>query len=273
MIDVVGSEEFSGNPLAVVHDADRLSDDEMLTITRWFNLSETAFLVEPTSSEADYRVRIFTLRGELPFAGHPTLGACHGWLIANEDHNEDEVVQECGIGLVRLRRGEMLSFKAPPLIRSGPVEDHLLDDALGVLGITRDAAVAAEWVDNGPGWMGILVADRDAVMALKPDIGRQRGTDQLDIGVVAPAGADSDVDFEVRAFFADGSGGFLEDPVTGSLNASLGQWLIGSGRAPDSYIAAQGTALGRAGRAYLSKDDDGVWVGGATVSHVTGEID
>jgi len=272
MIDVFGSGAFSGNPVAVVHDAEGLSTDEMMAITRWLNLSETTFLLPPTTDEADYRVRIFTLLEELPFAGHPTLGTCHAWLSTGGVPAGDAVVQECGIGLVPLRRGERLSFAAPPLIRSGPVDESFLGDVATVLGIDPASIVDAEWVDNGPGWVGILLEDRESVLALQPDVGRYGGSERLMIGVAAPHTESGDVDFEVRAFFPDDKLQLIEDPVTGSLNASLAQWLIGSGRAPASYVAAQGTAIGRAGRIHISSDRTDVWVGGATVTHVSGEI-
>lgn len=272
MVDVFGSGPVSGNPLAVVHDAEDLSTDEMLAITRWLNLSETVFLVPPSTSEADYRVRIFTLRGELPFAGHPTLGSCHAWLEAGGGPRSEEIVQECGAGLVRLRSGERLAFAAPPLVRTGPVSPDVLANVAGVLGIEDADVVAAEWVDNGPGWVGVLIDDHQRVLSLRPDVTRSRDDNPLDIGVVGPHPKGGDVDFEVRAFFSDALGRLVEDPVTGSLNASLGQWLIGSGRAPSSYIAAQGTVLGRAGRAHISSDGSDVWVGGSTVTVVSGEI-
>jgi len=272
IVDVFGSGAFSGNPVAVVHDADGMTTDEMMAITRWMNLSETTFLLKPTNAEADYRLRIFTLRGELPFAGHPTLGSCHAWLTAGGEPAGEGVVQECGIGLVSLRTGERLSFAAPPLISEGPVDDAFVREVASVLGIEMAAIVDAHWVDNGPGWVGILLSDRDSVLALEPDISRYAGQSGLDIGVVAPHGTNSDIDFEVRAFFSNDRNEFVEDPVTGSLNASLAQWLIGSGRAPDSYIAAQGTALGRAGRIHITSDESDVWVGGSTVTHVSGEI-
>ena len=272
MIDVFGSGAFTGNPVAVVHDAEGLSTDEMMEITRWLNLSETTFLLRPTTGEADYRVRIFTLRGELPFAGHPTLGTCHAWLSAGGVPKGEAIVQECGIGLVTLKRQEQLSFAAPPLIRSGPVDEPFVAGVAAVLGIDPVTIVDAEWVDNGPGWVGILLEDRESVLALEPDIGRYSGSKQLDIGVVAPHPDGSDADFEVRAFFSDDKLQLVEDPVTGSLNASLAQWLIGSGRAPGSYIAAQGTAIGRAGRVFITSDGSDIWVGGATVTHISGEI-
>ncbi len=272
MIDVFGSGAFTGNPVAVVHDAEGLSTDEMMEITRWLNLSETTFLLPTTTDEADYRVRIFTLRGELPFAGHPTLGTCHAWMSAGGQPSDGSVIQECGIGLVSLRTRDRLSFAAPPLIRSGPLDERSLGEVAAVLGIEPAAIVDADWVDNGPGWVGILLEDRESVLALEPDISRYSGSGQLDIGVIAPHPHGSDVDFEVRAFFSDDKLQLVEDPVTGSLNASLAQWLIGSGRAPDSYIAAQGTAIGRAGRIYITRDRSNIWVGGSTVTHVTGVI-
>jgi PhzF family phenazine biosynthesis protein len=272
MIDVFGSGAFTGNPVAVVHDAEGLSTNEMMEITRWLNLSETTFLFAPTTDEADYRVRIFTLRGELPFAGHPTLGTCHAWMSAGGQPSEGTVTQECGIGLVPLRTRDRLSFAAPPLIRSGPVDEGFLEGIAAVLGIDSATIVDAEWVDNGPGWVGILLESPESVLGLEPDIGRYGGSSQLDIGVIAPHPRGSDVDFEVRAFISDDKLQLVEDPVTGSLNASLAQWLIGSGRAPDSYVAAQGTAIGRAGRIYITRDRSGIWVGGSTVMHVSGVI-
>jgi PhzF family phenazine biosynthesis protein len=273
MIDVFGSGALLGNPLAVVHDAQGLTSEEMLAITRWMNLSETAFLLPATNDVADYRVRIFTLAGELPFAGHPTLGACHAWLSAGGSPRGDVIVQECGIGRVQLKRGERLCFAAPPLIRSGPVDVSYMDGVAAVLGISLDAVVATEWVDNGPGWVGVLLEDDEAVLSLRPDIGRHEGDDPLFIGVVGPHPHGGDVDFEVRAFFSDDKGQLIEDPVTGSLNASLAQWMIGSGSAPVSYVAAQGTAIGRAGRIHLAQDETGTWVGGSTVTIVSGRID
>jgi PhzF family phenazine biosynthesis protein len=273
MVDVFGSGAFSGNPLAVVHGADGLSADEMLAITRWLNLSETTFLLPPSSKEADYRVRIFTLLGELPFAGHPTLGSCHAWLSAGGTPRGDFIIQECGIGLVELRDDERLAFAAPPLIRSGPVDDAYVDQVAAVLGINPEVIVATEWVDNGPGWVGVLVENHEVVLSLQPDIGRYRGDGQVDIGVIGPHPQDSEVDFEVRAFFSNDQGQLIEDPVTGSLNASLAQWLIGGGRAPASYVAAQGTALGRAGRIHITSDESHIWVGGSTLTLITGTID
>lgn len=271
-VDVFGAASLSGNPLAVVHDADGLTADEMQAIARWMNLSETSFLMPPTTDDADYRVRIFTLRSELPFAGHPTLGTCHAWLEAGGVPQAETIVQECGLGLIELRRTDQLAFAAPPLLRSGTVDEPDVARVQAVLGLDADDVVATEWVDNGPGWIGVLLEDREAVLALKPDIARDRVGGQLEIGVIGPHPDGSDVDFEVRAFFADHLGRLNEDPVTGSLNASLAQWLIGTGRAPASYVASQGTALGRSGRISITADGDRIWVGGSTRTVVEGTL-
>jgi PhzF family phenazine biosynthesis protein len=265
-VDVFTSAPLRGNPVAVVHDADGLDDATMQLFARWTNLSETTFLLAPTTAEADYRVRIFTPGEELPFAGHPTLGSCHAWLEAGgEARVRDVVVQECAAGLVRVRRTtEGLAFAAPPLIRSGPVDPELLHHLADVLGIDRGAVVDAAWVDNGPGWVGVLLASAEEVLALRP-----RGVD-LDVGVVGPYPAGSPIAFELRAFFQV-AGAAVEDPVTGSLNASVAQWLLGSGRASAPYVAAQGTAIGRQGRIHVSQDDDGTWVGGTTTTVLVGD--
>jgi PhzF family phenazine biosynthesis protein len=274
-VDVFGDGPLSGNPLAVVIDAGELSTEQMLRFTRWANLSETTFLLPPTTPEADYRVRIFTLAGELPFAGHPTLGTCHAWLATGGvPRDAGVVVQECGVGLVPIRGGERLAFAAPPLIRSGPVEEGRVAQLAGVLGIDRSQVVEAQWIDNGPGWMGVLLADAAAVLSLEPDFSRYAGEGSLDIGVVGPYPPDAACAFEIRALLGDDRGAMLEDPVTGSLNASVAQWLLGSGRATAPYVASQGTRLGRRGRVYVDQDPTGaIWVGGATVTHVTGQVE
>lgn len=275
-IDVFGAGPFSGNPLAVVLDAEGLSAEEMQRFTRWTNLSEATFLLPPTTGEADYRVRIFTLAHELPFAGHPTLGSCHAWLTAGgRPHRPDLIVQECGAGLVPVRRGEKgLAFAAPPLLRSGPVDEGLLTQVAAVLGITRPEIVDAQWADNGPGWIAVLLQDAAAVLAVEPDFSRYSGGGSLDIGLVGPYPPGSECAFEVRALFSDGQGSMREDPVTGSLNASLAQWLLASGRATAPYVASQGTRLGRVGRPRIERDREGtIWVGGNTVTRIQGEID
>ena len=275
-IDVFGAEPFSGNPLAVVLDGEGLSTEEMQRFTRWTNLSEATFLLPPTISEADYRVRIFTLARELPFAGHPTLGSCHAWLTAGgKPRRPDLIVQECGAGLVQVRRSDKgLAFAAPPLLRSGPVDEDFLTQVAAVLGITRTEIVDAQWADNGPGWVAVLLRDAEAVLAIEPDFRRYTGEGGLDIGLVGPYSPGSECAFEVRAVFSDEQGDMREDPATGSLNASLAQWLLASGRATDPYVASQGTRLGRMSRLRIERDREGrIWVGGNTVTSIKGEID
>ena len=268
-IDVFTSEPYAGNPVAVVLDGAGLGDEAMQRFARWTNLSETTFVLEPESPDADYRVRIFTPGRELPFAGHPTLGTCHAWLEAGgSPSGEEQIVQECGAGLVPIRRTDAgLAFAAPPLLRSGPVDDATVERLARMLGVDRAAMVDSQWVDNGPGWVAALLEDPEAVLAIDPRY------DELDVGVVAPYPAGSPEAFEVRAFTPK-DGGVDEDPVTGSLNASLAQWLLATGRATAPYVARQGTALGRAGRVHVTQDPDGaVWVGGGTVTCVRGDVE
>ena len=268
-VDVFTTTPYAGNPVAVVLDAERLDAEQMQRVAHWTNLSETTFVLPPTEERADYRVRIFMPTGELPFAGHPTLGTCHAWLeTGGRPRRDDVIVQECGAGLVEVRRTDQgLAFAGPPLVRSGRVEDEMVDRIVAALGVTRDALVDTQWVDNGPGWVAALLESADAVLAA------QVQTLDFDLGLVGPHTARGDAAFEVRGFFPK-DGMAVEDPVTGSLNASLAEWLIGSGRATPPYVAAQGTALGRAGRVHVSRDaDDRVWVGGGTVTCITGEIE
>jgi len=274
-IDVFGSGPLSGNPLAVVVDAEGLNTGEMERITRWMNLSETAFLLPPSSSEADYRVRIFTLVGELPFAGHPTLGSCHTWLTTGGEPRSEVVVQECGAGLIPVRRdANRLAFAAPKLVRSGPVESDYVDQMSDVLGIGSNDVVDSRWVDNGPGWVGLLLDSSDAVLGVNPDFGKFDGENKLEIGVVGPYPPGGECSYEVRAFFTNDQGGMTEDPVTGSLNASVAQWMLETGRVKAPFVASQGTRLGRAGRVFIDQDaEDTVWVGGATITVVNGTID
>lgn len=267
-VDVFTDRPTLGNPVAVVHDATGLDDATMQAFTDWTNLSEATFLLPPTDPAADYRVRIFCPGRELPFAGHPTLGTAHAWLAAGGVPRGDVIVQECGVGLVPIRRdGASLAFQAPPLLRSGPLDDETVGRLIRGLGLTPDQVLGHQWCDNGPNWMGILVTDADLVLSLTPDPQILAG---LDVGVVAPS-THPDVDFEVRAFFP-GNTGLTEDPVTGSLNAALAQWLISSGLAPDAYRAAQGTAMGRAGRVQVRRDADGIWIGGDSVTVICGDV-
>lgn len=272
LVDVFGERPLTGNPLAVVIDSEGLSTDEMLDITRWLNFSETTFLSPPASPDADYRVRIFTLAGELPFAGHPTLGSGHVWQSL-ADESRDEIVQECGAGLITLRRsGDRLSFEAPDLIRDGPVDPSEIADLAMVLGVDVSEILEARWVDNGPGWVGLLLEDADSVKALEPDFSRHPRRDRLDIGVVGMYPEGWEHAYEVRAFFSGPRGELLEDPVTGSLNASVAQWLISEHGASTPYVVSQGTVLGRSGRVHISGDADSVWVGGHVFDIVDGHF-
>lgn len=275
-VDVFSPVPFLGNPLAVVVDGDGLTTEQMQRFSSWTNLSETTFLLPPTTPEADYRVRIFALARELPFAGHPTLGSCHAWLTAGGvPRDAGRIVQECGAGLVPIRRSEHgLAFAAPPLLRTGPVDDALVDTLAAVLGIVRGEIVDAQWADNGPGWVAVLLKDADAVLAVEPNFGRWTGEGPLDLGIVGAYPPGAECAWEVRAVFSDDQGGMREDPVTGSLNASLAQWLLASGRAEAPYVAGQGTRLGRRGRPRIDQDADGVvWVGGPAITCVAGEVE
>jgi PhzF family phenazine biosynthesis protein len=267
-VDVFSATPFRGNPLAVVLDGDGLSTEQMQRFANWTNLSETTFVLPPTTPSADYRVRIFTPSEELPFAGHPTIGTCHAWLARNPQHAADSVVQECGAGLITLQRtGDRLAFAAPPLLRDEPAEEELQARIASVLGIERAAIRDAQWVDNGPGWVAVLLDSAQAVLDLRP------GIVDFDLGVVGPYPAGASEAVEVRAFVPMGSA-TVEDPVTGSLNAGLALWLLRTGRVQAPYVASQGTALGREGRVYVDQDADGVvWVGGHAVTCVRGEVD
>lgn len=269
MVDVFTERPLFGNPLPVVVDCDGLSGEDMLRITRWMNQSETTFLLPPSNPGADYRVRIFTLERELPFAGHPTLGTCYVWLQhGGRPLKPGQIVQECGAGLIPIRRqGEQLAFAAPPLQRSGPVEAGKIAEVADVLRISRGDIVDIEWVDNGPGWIGVLLASAEAVLDLHPAGSHEA---RIDIGVVGPYPQGHEFAFELRAFYTDHNHSIREDPVTGSLNASVAQWLIASGRAQPPYTARQGTRLGRSGRISVSREDGEIWIGGRVVSLVEG---
>lgn len=298
-VDVFGMTPLGGNPVAVVHDAEGLDDATMAAFARWTNLSETTFLLPPTSADADYRLRIFTPGRELPFAGHPTLGSAHAWLEnGGVPRAAGTLVQECGAGLVTLRVGDTvtpaevaaepraggrIAFAAPPLVRSGPVDAGTLGEAIAALGLHENDVVASSWVDNGPGWLGILLRDAALVRSLTPDFTRMG---DLKLGVIGaypeaerPAGVPDasaydpvrPADFEVRAFVP--GYGVPEDPVTGSLNAGLAQWLIGSGRAPTTYTASQGTQVGRTGIVGIEQVGADIWVSGSTRTVLIGTAD
>jgi PhzF family phenazine biosynthesis protein len=267
VVDVFTDRAYAGNPLAVVLDAGHLSTEQMQAVAREFNLSETAFPTDPGDAAADYRLRIFTPGAELPFAGHPTIGSAHAWLEAGGVPRErDEIVQECGAGLLRIRRTERLAFAAPPLLREGPVADDERARILTALALTDDDVVDLSWGDNGPGWVVVLMRDAEAVLGVRPDWSAFGG---LDIGVVGPYPPGSECAVEVRAF-SPGLG-VVEDPVTGSLNASVGQWLAGD-RLPMAYVASQGTALDRRGRVHVERIDDTVWVGGDAATTIKGTV-
>ncbi|GAB3658227.1 PhzF family phenazine biosynthesis protein [Nocardioides korecus] len=273
-VDVFGSRPLVGNPVAVVHDAAGLGDEQLADFARWTNLSETTFLLPPEHPDADYRVRILTPAAELPFAGHPTLGSAHAWLEAGGvPRTPGRVVQECGVGLVELRHEEHLSFRAPELLRSGEVDEDTLGRALSCLGVEPGRFVRAAWIDNGPGWLGIEVTSAAEVLGLRPDLAGLRG---LQVGVIGPH---TDVEaaalgalVEVRAFCPELA--VPEDPVTGSLNAGFARWLVREGHLPPAYVVRQGTVLGRDGRVHVSTDEHGEqWVGGATTTVLRGTAD
>ncbi len=265
-VDVFGSAPMTGNPVAVVIDSDGLTDEQMSAMARWTNLSETTFISKPTEPTADYRVRIFTPSQELPFAGHPTLGTCHAWRSVTGS-SQTQFVQECGAGLVRVRQQDgQLAFAAPPLVREGAVSAEDLGRVARCLNLPVAEIAAAQWVDNGPGWVAVLLKDADAVLAVEP------GTlDGAFIGVVGPL-AESNADVEVRAFFPVGAA-TVEDPVTGSLNASLAPWLVSLGLVEFPYTARQGTALGREGVLRLDQAEGQIWVAGSTLTCVDGFLD
>lgn len=271
-VDVFSDQPLAGNPLAVVLAADELDDTQMAAFARWTNLSETTFLLKPRDPRADYRVRIFTTLVELPFAGHPTLGSCHAWLENGGVAQGDEIIQECGIGLVRIRRdGTRLAFTAPPLLRFEAVEAELLTRILPGLGLSPQALVDARWVDNGAGWLALRLRDRAAVLALRPDYPALPAG--LPIGVFAPWDPVRDgleAQFEVRAFVP--GDGMPEDPVTGSLNAGIAKWLLAEGQAPQRFVVSQGTAMGRKGRVHIECSGADIWVGGEVVTCVDGTV-
>jgi PhzF family phenazine biosynthesis protein len=267
-VDVFTATAYLGNPLAVVHDADGLSAEQMQQFASWTNLSETTFLLAPGEG-ADYRVRIFTPTRELPFAGHPTLGSCHAWLEAGGRPRQPGVItQQCGAGLVDIRvSADGLAFAAPPLVRTGPVDEELAHRVAALLGIGRADIVDLQWADNGPGWIAVLLASAEAVLAIRPQPGEEN------VGVAGPHQPGGPAAFEVRAFFP-ANGVTYEDPVTGSFNASLAQWLLSTGRAHAPYVARQGTAMGRSGQVRVTQDADGqVWVGGNVVTCVSGTVE
>ena len=294
-VDVFSDEPLLGNPLAVVHRADPFADPSATSSTesstepsaesspdpanepdnlparfaRWTNLSETTFLLRPTHPDADYRVRIFTPESELPFAGHPTLGTCHAWLEAGgRPRSSHLIVQECPAGLIRIRKdADRLAFAAPPLLRTGPVDAPLLDRLAAALGIPRSRIHGHQWVDNGPGWLALLLDSADTVLSLSPD---HAALSDVKLGVIGPYPPGGPADFEVRAFV--GPLGVPEDPVTGSLNAGIAQWLLPAGLAAAPYTVSQGTLLHRRGRIRIDASDGDIWVGGRVHTCLAGTL-
>jgi PhzF family phenazine biosynthesis protein len=263
-VDVFGGSPFKGNPVAVVLDAAGLSDDDLAAMARWTNLSETTFVLPPLDPRADYRVRIFTTLHEMPFAGHPTLGTCHAWLEADGKPKGDDIIQECGVGLVRIRRDAgLLAFVAPPLVRSGPAPVDQVEAIRLALGIASADLLDVQWVDNGAGWLALRLSSRDAVLRVTPDYA-QLG--KVPVGIFAG----HDAEFEVRAFIAGDA--MPEDPVTGSLAAGIATWLAKEDLAPDAYIIHQGRILGRDGRIHVCRDSDGLWIGGHAITLIDGML-
>jgi len=281
-VDVFTATAYRGNPVAVVLHGQGLSDVAMQAFTDWTNLSEATFILPPTDPAADYQLRIFCPGRELPFAGHPTLGSAHAWLESGGVPRDPGcIVQQCRAGLIPIRRdAHRLSFAAPPLIRSGPLAPELLADLLSGLGLQRDDVVDHAWCDNGPPWEALLLRSAQRLATVRPDPIRLAGRF---VGLAALSGPDStdthpaDLTqshaLEVRAFFPGAGGLTVEDPVTGSLNAALAEWLMSEGRLRDRYVASQGRALGREGRILLERDSQGtVWVGGQSLTCIRGEV-
>ncbi len=268
-MDVFANRPYRGNPLAVVLDAKGLGSATMQHFANWTNLSETTFLLPPEDPRADYKVRIFTGSEEFPFAGHPTLGSAHTWLEAGGvPKAAGYVVQECAAGLVRVRLdGGRPAFAAPPLTRFGPVEAPVRRQLAAALQLSMDDVLGAAWLVNGPEWIGVLLGSAEQVLALKPD---HAAMGDLKVGVIGPHAPGTGTDFEVRTFLPGDA--MVEDPVTGSFNAGAAQWLIGSGRAPEQYVASQGTVLGRAGRIHISAGGGEIWVGGDSTTCIKGTV-
>jgi PhzF family phenazine biosynthesis protein len=268
-LDVFSNQPLKGNPLAVVHGAADLSTSAMADFASWTNLSETTFLLPPTDPQADYQVRIFTPGKELPFAGHPTLGSCYAWLAkGGQPKNPPFIIQECGIGLVKIRQhDDRLAFAAPALSKTGELDEAMLHQIALGLGLHRSDILLHQWVDNGPGWCVVMLESAEKVLSLQLN-GAHLAPFKL--GVIGPCSAGADTDFEVRAFVLPY--GITEDPVTGSLNAGIAKWLIGAGLAPSHYIVSQGTALRRRGRVFIDQDGDDIWIGGEVTICIEGNV-
>ena len=267
-VNVFSSESLKGNPVAVVHAAEDLDEEQMSSLARWTNLSETTFLLPPVDFNADYKLRIFSPGGELPFAGHPTLGSCHAWLSnGGKPKNSESILQECNVGLIKINKHiSLLEFAAPPLVRTGLLDNATLNKIIKALSISPSDVIQHQWVDNGPGWCAVMLVSAEQVLDIKPDWSELA---PLNLGIVGPHSVDQEEAFEIRSFV--GSGGY-EDPVTGSLNASLAQWLVGANLTKTPYVAAQGTNLQRKGRIHIRQANGNIWVGGHVVEVIRGEI-
>jgi PhzF family phenazine biosynthesis protein len=270
-INVFSEEPLLGNPVAVVLDSAGLDTADMLEFTRWTNLSEATFVLPPMHADADYKVRIFTLDREMPFAGHPTLGTAHAWLEAGgQPKKQGAIIQECGAGLISIQQTDgLLWFEAPPLIRDEPVQDSDLQRVLDALGLQSGDVVDSHWLDNGPGWLVVMLANAEAVLAVRP----QRPGGRMDVGLVGFHEAGAEAAVEIRALFSDHRGDIREDPVTGSLNAAVAQWLFRTGRVSNPYMAAQGQSIGCKGRIHLREENNATWVGGRTTTIINGHAD
>ena len=269
-VDVFSNALYMGNPVAVVLDADGLNDHQMAQFANWTNLSETTFVLPPIHPDADYRVRIFTPSQELPFAGHPTLGTCHAWLQAGGKPKSTSIYQDCAAGLIEIRQeGDILSFAAPVRRKTGPLDQLHLDQIIAGLNLSPEDVLDHHWCDNGPPWQALLLRNAELVLNASPDPAIIKDVEFL--GLVGPSTQGPHA-FEIRGFFP-GQTRFSEDPVTGSLNAAVAQWLIGKGLAPSRYQARQGTVLGRDGRIFVTTDQaQQVWIGGASSACIVGHV-
>ncbi len=267
-VNVFSDKKLQGNPLGVVVGADNLTEQQMAQFAKWTNLSETTFLLEPLHPDADYRVRIFTPAGELPFAGHPTLGSCYVWQKTNSQKDKATIIQECEAGLITIKQlNGRLAFMAPPLARTGDVADDIMATILKGLGITADDVELCQWIDNGPGWLGILLKSVDKLLEIQPDYAPLKN---YEIGLCAIYPEGNQVSLEVRGLCGSI---YAEDPVTGSLNAAFAQWLIPHGKLPANYTARQGRCVERDGWIYITSDEDGIWVSGDVVECISGMVE
>ena len=273
-VDVFTSIPFRGNPVAVVLDGDSLTTEQMRAVANWTNLSETTFVCSPTSPDADYLLRIFTPRSELPFAGHPTIGSA--WAVLEHGvvpRTPGVLVQECAKGLVAVRiEREALSFALPEPSLS-PLLAQDLEAACAALGVPTESAGANAVVDVGAVWMTLQLPCADAVLELEPDMVAIAALGPGSTGVTVfglyPEGGPAAL--EVRSF-APGDG-VPEDPVCGSGNGCVAAMVQRHGLLSGAgYVASQGRRLGRSGRVEVTFSDDAIWVGGNAVTCIEGTL-